>query len=44
MGFIYVCSDIHGAYEQYEMMKKEIDLQKEDKLYILGDIKFIFFL
>lgn len=38
MGFIYVCSDIHGAYEQYEMMKKEIDLQKEDKLYILGDI------
>ena len=38
MSFTYVMSDIHGAYEQYEQMKKKINLQKSDILYIVGDI------
>lgn len=38
MSFTYVMSDIHGAYEQYEQMKKKINLQKSDILYIIGDI------
>ena len=35
---IYVCSDIHGLYERYEKLLKEIDLQENDTLYILGDM------
>lgn len=38
MGYTYVISDIHGAYEQYMQMKKKIKLSKSDKLYIIGDI------
>lgn len=34
---IYVMSDIHGCYEKYDLMLQKIDLQDEDKLYILGD-------
>ena len=35
---IYVMSDIHGQYEKYLAMLKEIDLKDEDELYILGDV------
>jgi predicted phosphodiesterase len=31
-------SDIHGAYEQYEQMKKKIKFDATDTLYIIGDI------
>jgi len=35
---IYVMSDIHGCYNKYQKMLKRIALQKEDTLYILGDV------
>ena len=35
---IYIMSDIHGLYDRYLKMLQKIDLQKEDKLYILGDV------
>ena len=35
---IYVMSDIHGMYEKYEKMLKQIDLSEKDTLYVLGDI------
>ena len=35
---IYVMSDIHGLYERYVKMLEKIDLQKDDKLYVLGDV------
>lgn len=31
-------SDIHGNLERFEKMLKTIDLKKEDKVYILGDV------
>lgn len=34
----YVMSDIHGNYEKYSKMLKEIDLKDSDTLYILGDV------
>ena len=34
---IYIMSDIHGQYQRYMAMLEKIDLQKEDKLFILGD-------
>ena len=30
---IYVMSDIHGMYEKYEKMLKQIDLSEKDTLY-----------
>ena len=35
---IYVMSDIHGMYEKYEKMLKQIDFSEKDTLYVLGDI------
>ena len=35
---IYVMSDIHGMYDKYKKMLDLIDLQKNDTLYVLGDI------
>ena len=35
---IYICSDIHGLYDRYEKLLKTIDLQENDRLYILGDV------
>lgn len=35
---VYVCSDIHGRYDLYLELLDEINLQKDDKLYILGDV------
>ena len=35
---IYVMSDIHGCYDKYIRMLKKINLQKDDTLYILGDV------
>ncbi|MBE7044624.1 MAG: fructose-bisphosphatase class III [Ruminococcaceae bacterium] len=35
---IYVMSDLHGYYEPYIAMLEKIQLQKEDTLYILGDV------
>lgn len=34
----YVCSDIHGQYTMYQQLLKELNLQPEDTLYILGDV------
>lgn len=35
---IYVVSDIHGQFNKFEKLLKEIDFSKNDTLYILGDI------
>ena len=35
---VYVMSDIHGCYEQYEKMLKRISFSENDVLYILGDV------
>lgn len=35
---IYVMSDIHGNEERFNSVMKQIKLQKEDTLYILGDV------
>lgn len=35
---IYVMSDIHGNIERFESIMKQINLQPDDTLYILGDV------
>ena len=35
---IYVMSDIHGEYDKFKEVLKQINLQKEDLLYVLGDV------
>ena len=35
---IYVMSDIHGNTRRFDSILKQIDLQPEDTLYILGDV------
>lgn len=35
---IYVLSDIHGNSERFDSIMKQINLQPEDTLYILGDV------
>lgn len=35
---IYVLSDIHGQKRRFDSIMKQIDLQPEDTLYILGDV------
>ena len=35
---IYVMSDIHGNKRRFKSVLKQIDLQPEDTLYILGDV------
>lgn len=35
---IYVMSDLHGCYEEYLEMLEKINFQKNDTLFILGDI------
>ena len=35
---IYVMSDIHGGYDKFKEVLKQINLQKEDLLYVLGDV------
>lgn len=35
---IYVMSDLHGMYDKYIEMLKKINFNKNDKLYILGDV------
>ena len=35
---IYVMSDIHGHRRRFDSVKKQINLQPEDTLYILGDV------
>ena len=35
---VYVMSDIHGNMERFDSILRQIDLQAEDKLYILGDV------
>lgn len=34
----YCISDIHGCFNEFQDMLKLINFQKEDELYILGDI------
>lgn len=35
---IYVLSDIHGNLKRFESIMKQINLQTDDTLYILGDV------
>lgn len=35
---IYVLSDIHGQKRRFESIMKQINLQAEDTLYVLGDV------
>lgn len=35
---IYVMSDLHGCYEKYMLMLKQIHFSETDTLYILGDV------
>jgi serine/threonine protein phosphatase 1 len=35
---IYIMSDIHGMYDKYIQMLKQIDLKDEDILIIIGDV------
>ena len=35
---IYVMSDIHGEYEKYEAMLKQIHFSDQDTLYVLGSV------
>ena len=35
---IYVMSDIHGNFENFESIMEKINLKPEDKLYVLGDV------
>ena len=34
----YVLSDIHGNMANFKSILKQIDLQPEDTLYVLGDV------
>ncbi len=38
MGYTYIISDIHGQLDCFESILKQIDLQPDDKLYVLGDV------
>ena len=35
---IYVMSDIHGQKRRFDSVMKQINLQPDDTLYILGDV------
>ena len=35
---IYVMSDIHGNFENFESIMEQIDLRPADRLYVLGDV------
>lgn len=35
---IYAISDIHGCFEQYQAMLREISFSSRDTLYVLGDV------
>lgn len=35
---IYVMSDLHGCYDEFIEMLKEIEFSKTDELYIIGDV------
>lgn len=35
---VYVMSDVHGRFERFAKMIKTLNLQTDDKVYILGDI------
>lgn len=34
----YIVSDIHGCYQQYQMLLEKIHFSAEDELYVLGDV------
>ena len=34
---LYVCSDIHGCYDEYLELLKKIKFRDSDDLYVLGD-------
>lgn len=38
MGYTYIMSDIHGRKNRFDNILSQINLQSEDKLYILGDV------
>lgn len=38
MGYTYVATDLHGCLEAYKKLLEDIDLKKEDRLILLGDV------
>ena len=34
----YIVSDIHGCYNQYQMLLEKIQFSEDDELYVLGDV------
>ena len=35
---IYAISDIHGAFDKYQALLEKLNLQPDDRLYVLGDV------
>ena len=35
---IYVMADIHGSLRRFNSIMRQINLQPEDKLYVIGDV------
>ena len=34
----YIVADIHGCYQQYQMLLEKIQFSEKDELYVLGDV------
>ena len=34
----YIVGDIHGCYQQYQMLLEKIQFSEKDELYVLGDV------
>ena len=35
---VYVLSDVHGRIDRFESILRQIDLNEDDRLYVLGDV------
>ena len=35
---VYVLSDVHGRIDRFESILHQIDLNEDDRLYVLGDV------
>ena len=38
---VYVLSDVHGRIDRFESILHQIDLNEDDRLYVLGDVIYI---
>ena len=34
----YIVADLHGCYQQYQMLLEKIQFSEKDELYVLGDV------